>query len=85
MFGKSKKKHEHVESVAEIKARKINIGVGKFSISMTFTQLVVLIILLAVIAGAWRGGLAIKTKYFSYTKPPMTSELLQHPKNFGIK
>ena len=87
MFGRGskQKKREHVETVAEIKAKKISIGVGKFSLSMTFTQLVVLIILLAVIAGAYRGGLAVKTKYFSYVKPPMSGELMQHRKNLGIK
>lgn len=74
MFFSNKRKH--VETAAEIKAKKIKIGWGKFAIELTFSQLLALILVIALSAGFVRGGFFIKTKWFTYNKPPMTEHLL---------
>lgn len=75
MFFRKKKKH--TETAATIKARKIKIGWGKFAVELSFRQLIALIITVAVCVAFIRGGLYVKTKWFTYNKPPTTHILNQ--------
>lgn len=73
MFKKKKLSNSkvHVETPAEIKARKIKIGVGRFSIELTFAQLLALILTAGVAITIATSGGAVRTKYFYAEKKPI--------------